>query len=210
MNTTQLGKHGPHVSVMGLGLHGHVGYVWPSDRAESIATIHAALDQGVTLLDTGDFYGMGHNEMLVGEALRPPPRTRYMLSVKFGALRGSRPAAGSATTRVLQRSGTSSPIRCAGSASITSISIGPRVSTRMCRSKRRLAPSRTWSRQDYVRYIGLSEVGAADHATCKAVHPICDLQIEYSLVSRGIETRYPAVARELGSASRLTASSRAG
>src|ERR1700761_9815429 len=88
MNTTQLGQHGPQVSVMGLGTMGMSDMYGPSDRSESIATIHAAIDQGVTLLDTGDFYGMGHNEMLVGEALKGCKRDQVQISVKFGALRG--------------------------------------------------------------------------------------------------------------------------
>src|ERR1700761_3688777 len=91
MNTTQLGSYGPQVSVMGLGTMGMSDMYGPSDRTESIATLHAAIDQGITLLDTGDFYGMGHNEMLVGEALRGRKREQVLLSVKFGALRGPKP-----------------------------------------------------------------------------------------------------------------------
>src|SRR5581483_4901684 len=87
MKYRQLGAAGPHVSALGLGCMGMSGMYGPADRAESIATIHAALDAGVTLLDTGDFYGMGHNEMLIGEALRGRARDRVVLSVKFGALR---------------------------------------------------------------------------------------------------------------------------
>ncbi|HTJ88680.1 MAG TPA: aldo/keto reductase [Acidocella sp.] len=87
MEMHKLGAQGPAVSALGLGCMGMSGMYGPSDRAESIATIHAALDAGVTLLDTGDFYGMGHNEMLLGEALAAIPRDRYLLSVKFGALR---------------------------------------------------------------------------------------------------------------------------
>jgi len=69
MKTRQLGRDGPRVSAMGLGAMGMSGMYGPSDRSESIATIHAALNAGVTLIATGDFYGMGHNEMLIGEAL---------------------------------------------------------------------------------------------------------------------------------------------
>jgi aryl-alcohol dehydrogenase-like predicted oxidoreductase len=76
MNTRQLGATGPLVSAIGLGCMGMSGMYGPSDRAESIATIHAAMDAGITLLDTGDFYGSGHNEMLIGEALQGPPRDR--------------------------------------------------------------------------------------------------------------------------------------
>src|SRR6188474_1841635 len=84
----RLGRGGPQVSALGLGCMGMSGMYGPADRAESIATIHAALDAGIDLLDTGDFYGMGHNELLIAEALRGRPREDYRLSVKFGAQRG--------------------------------------------------------------------------------------------------------------------------
>jgi aryl-alcohol dehydrogenase-like predicted oxidoreductase len=87
MQVRQFGAAGPKVSALGLGCMGMSGLYGPADRKESIATIHAALDAGITLLDTGDFYGMGHNEMLIGEALKGVPRDRFHLSVKFGALR---------------------------------------------------------------------------------------------------------------------------
>src|SRR5580704_4077062 len=87
MEQRKLGKNGPAVSAFGLGCMGMSGMYGPADRKESIATIHAALDAGVNLIDTGDFYGMGHNEMLIGEALKGVPRDKYLLSVKFGALR---------------------------------------------------------------------------------------------------------------------------
>src|SRR6476646_4806684 len=87
MLTRQLGKTGPTVSALGLGCMGMSGMYGPSDRQESIATIHAALDAGITLLDTGDFYGVGHNEMLIAEAVKDRPRSSYQLSVKFGGLR---------------------------------------------------------------------------------------------------------------------------
>ncbi|MGD0053495.1 MAG: aldo/keto reductase, partial [Vulcanimicrobiaceae bacterium] len=87
MDYRPLGANGPLVSVLGLGAMGMSGMYGPADRAESIATIHAALDAGITLLDTGDFYGMGHNEMLIGEALRGRKRESTVISVKFGALR---------------------------------------------------------------------------------------------------------------------------
>src|ERR1700749_3696870 len=87
MEQHQLGNTGPLVSAVGLGWMGMSGMYGPADRAESIGTIHAALDAGINLLDTGDFYGMGHNEMLIGEALRGSRRNRALVSVKFGALR---------------------------------------------------------------------------------------------------------------------------
>src|SRR3954471_15925348 len=88
MNRHSLGSTGPQVSRLGLGCMGMSGAYGPSDQAESIATIHAALDAGITLLDTGDFYGMGHNELLIRDALKGRARDQVVLSVKFGALRG--------------------------------------------------------------------------------------------------------------------------
>ena len=88
MRRRRLGAGGPEVSEIGLGCMGMSGMYGPADRAESIATIDAALDAGIDLLDTGDFYGMGHNELLIAEALRGVPRDSYLLSVKFGAQRG--------------------------------------------------------------------------------------------------------------------------
>src|SRR5215469_4098651 len=87
MDTRKLGKAGPVVSAIGLGCMGMSDFYGPTDRGESIATIHAALEAGITLLDTGDFYGMGHNEMLIREALASQSRNNALISVKFGALR---------------------------------------------------------------------------------------------------------------------------
>src|SRR5213082_4114238 len=87
MQTTRLGKNGPQTARIGLGCMGMSDFYGPADAAESIATIHAALDAGITLLDTGDFYGMGHNELLLRDALRGRNRDDVVISVKFGALR---------------------------------------------------------------------------------------------------------------------------
>jgi aryl-alcohol dehydrogenase-like predicted oxidoreductase len=197
MNTTQLGKHGPQVSVMGLGTMGMSDMYGPSDRAESIATIHAALDQGVTLLDTGDFYGMGHNEMLVGEALKGRRRDQVQISVKFGALRGpdrqwlgydARPAAvRNFLAYTLNRLGVDyidiyRPSR-----------LDPNVPV-----EDTIGAIADLIKQGYVRYAGLSEVSAQTIRRAQAVHPIADLQIEYSLISRGIEKDILPTCRELG------------
>jgi aryl-alcohol dehydrogenase-like predicted oxidoreductase len=197
MQVTQLGSTGPRVSRIGLGCMGMSDLYGPADRAESIATIHAALDAGVTLLDTGDFYGMGHNEMLIREALAGRSSEQVQLSVKFGALRGpdgswigydARPAAvKNFLAYTLKRLGVEyidiyRPARVDPAVPIedTVGAIGDMV------------------KAGYVRHVGLSEVGAETLRRAHAVHPISDLQIEYSLVSRGIEAAILPAARELG------------
>ena len=198
MNYQQLGSHGPRVSAIGLGTMGMSDMYGPADRPESIATIHAALDRGVTLLDTGDFYGMGHNEMLLGEALKGKNREQLQLSVKFGALRGpgpgefhgydSRPAAvRNFIAYSLKRLGVEyldiyRPARLDPNVPIedTIDSIADLI------------------KQGYVRYVGLSEVGAKTIRRAHAVHPIADVQIEYSLISRGIEREILPTCRDLG------------
>jgi aryl-alcohol dehydrogenase-like predicted oxidoreductase len=198
MNYLQLGSHGPQVSAIGLGTMGMSDMYGPADRAESIATIHAALDRGVTLLDTGDFYGMGHNEMLVGEALKGTQREQIQISVKFGALRGpgpgefhgydSRPAAvRNFIAYSLKRLGVEyidiyRPAR-----------LDPNVPI-----EDTIGAIAELIKQGYVRYVGLSEVGAKTIRRAQAVHPIADLQIEYSLISRGIERDILPTCRELG------------
>src|SRR5882672_1799628 len=197
MKYFQLGKTGPQVSVLGLGCMGMSGMYGPSDRAESIATIHAAMDAGITLLDTGDFYGMGHNEMLIAEALKGVPREKFLVSVKFGALRDpargwigvdTRPAAVKTFLAYsLQRLGVDyidiyRPAR-----------LDPQVPI-----EETVGAIAELIKQGYVRYVGLSEVGAETLRRAAAVAPICDLQIEYSLISRGIEARILPAARELG------------
>jgi aryl-alcohol dehydrogenase-like predicted oxidoreductase len=193
----QLGATGPRVSALGLGCMGMSGMYGPSDRPESIATLHAALDAGVTLLDTGDFYGMGHNEMLIGKALRGRRREQAILSVKFGAQRDpaggwigydARPAAvKTALAYSLQRLGVDHidiyrPAR-----------LDPAVPI-----EETIGAIAEMVRAGYVRAIGLSEVGVATLRRAAAVHPICDLQIEYSLFSRGIEEAILPACRALG------------
>ncbi len=202
MEIRQLGRAGPKVSALGLGCMGMSGMYGPADRAESIATIHAALDAGITLLDTGDFYGMGHNEMLIGEALKGVPRDSYQVSVKFGALRDpaggwigfdARPAAVKTSLAYsLQRLG------------LDHIDIyRPARLDPQTPIEETIGAIADMVKAGYVRCIGLSEVGSETIRRAAAVHPICDLQIEYSLISRGIEDRIlPACA---SSASRVTA-----
>jgi aryl-alcohol dehydrogenase-like predicted oxidoreductase len=195
--TRKLGATGPTVSALGLGCMGMSGLYGTADRDESIATIHAALDAGINLLDTGDFYGMGHNEMLIGDALTERSRDDVVISVKFGAQRGpdgswlgydARPAAvKTALAYTLQRLRTDHvdvyrPARLDANVPIeeTVGAIAELVEA------------------GYVRHIGLSEVGAETIRRAAAVHPISDLQIEYSLISRGIERAILPTCRELG------------
>ena len=197
MERKKLGKLGPTVSAVGLGCMGMSGMYGPSDRAESLATIHAALDAGINLLDTGDFYGMGHNEMLIGEALRGVKRDSVVLSVKFGALRGpdqgwigydARPAAiKNFLSYSLQRLGVDHidiyrPAR-----------LDPDVPI-----EETIGAIADMVKAGYVRHIGLSEVGSETIKRAAATHPICDLQIEYSLLSRGIEQEILPTCRTLG------------
>lgn len=197
MITRTLGATGPRVSALGLGCMGMSDLYGPADEAESIATIHAALDAGITLLDTGDFYGMGHNELLLRDALHGRKREQVVLSVKFGALRtpaggwgGSdgRPAAvKNFLAYTLRRLGTEyvdiyRPAR-----------VDPAVPI-----EETVGAIAEMVKAGYVRYIGLSEAGGETLRRAHAVHPISDLQIEYSLFSRGIEEEILPVCRQLG------------
>ncbi|MGR6125659.1 aldo/keto reductase [Paenibacillus sp. SER-28] len=198
MKQRRLGIDGPLVSSMGLGCMGMSGGTYGSaDRAESINTIHAALDAGVTLLDTGDFYSSGHNELLVAEALKGRKREDVILSVKFGML--------------ISPDGSYSGIDCRPQAVKNSLSYTlARLNTDYVDIYRpaRLDPTvpieetigaiADMVKAGYVRHIGLSEVDAEILRRAHAVHPITDLQFEYSLMSRDIEKEILPTARELG------------
>ncbi|HUB06267.1 MAG TPA: aldo/keto reductase [Myxococcales bacterium] len=191
-----LGAKGPEVFPLALGCMGMSGTYGPADEAESIATIHAALDRGVNLLDTGDFYGMGHNELLLRKALEGH-RGRALLSVKFGALRGpdgawagfdARPAA----------------VKNFLAHSLTRLGVDHVDVYRPARLDPAVPIEETvgalaeLAKAGYVRHVGLSEVGAETVRRAHAVHPIADLQIEYSLVSRGPEAKIFPTLRQLG------------
>jgi aryl-alcohol dehydrogenase-like predicted oxidoreductase len=197
MKTRQLGETGPVVSAIGLGCMGMSDLYGPADRDEGIATIRAALDAGITLLDTGDFYGMGHNELLIRDALRGVDRDDVRISVKFGAQRDpagawlgydARPAAvKTALAYTLKRLDTDHvdiyrPAR-----------LDPNVPI-----EETVGAIKEMIDAGYVRHLGLSEAGADTIRRAHAVHPVADLQIEYSLISRGIEAEILPTTRELG------------
>src|SRR5579871_2475633 len=198
-NTTtmrRLGANGPMVFPLSLGCMAMSGTYGPADENESIATIHAALDNGINLIDTGDFYGMGHNEMLVGRALKGR-RDSVLISVKFGAQRGpdgswigydARPAA----------------VKTSLAYSLTRLGVDFIDVYRPARLDTNVPIEETVGaiadmvKAGYVRAIGLSEVGPDTIRRAHAVHPIADLQIEYSLISRGPEKRIFPVLEEFG------------
>jgi aryl-alcohol dehydrogenase-like predicted oxidoreductase len=198
MNNIKLGTHGPSVFPFALGCMGMSRMYGDSDDRESIATIHAALERGVNLIDTGDFYGQGHNELLVGKAL-VGKRDRAVLSVKYGAMRGpdgswigfdTRPAA---TKNFLAYS-------------LTRLGVDHVDIYRPSRLDPTVPIEDTIGaiadlvKAGYVRHIGLSEVGAETLRRANAIHPIVDLQIEYSLISRGPEDKIFPTVQELGMA----------
>jgi aryl-alcohol dehydrogenase-like predicted oxidoreductase len=197
MITRTLGASGPRVSALGLGCMGMSDFYGAADEAESIATIQAALDAGVTLLDTGDYYGMGHNEQLLREALRGRSREQVVLSVKFGLMRapdGSivgndlRPeAVKNFLAYTLRRLGTDYVDIYRPGRVLPNLPIEDTVGA-----------IAEMVQAGYVRHVGLSEVSAEAIRRAHAVHPVSDLQIEYSLLSRGIEAEILPACRALG------------
>ena len=197
MITRSLGRTGPTVSAIGLGCMGMSGMYGPSNRAESIATIHAALDAGIDLLDTGDFYGMGHNEMLIGEAMRSRSRDDAVISVKFGALRGP-------DASWLGYDGRPQAVKNFLAYSLRRLDTDHVDVYRIARVDPAVPIEETVGaiaemvQAGYVRHVGLSEAGAETIRRAHATHPIVDVQIEYSLISRGPEAAVLPTCRELG------------
>jgi aryl-alcohol dehydrogenase-like predicted oxidoreductase len=197
MKHLQLGKTGPTVGALGLGCMGMSDVYGPADRGESIATIHAALEAGVTLIDTGDFYAMGHNELLIAEALRGRSRDNLQLSVKFGGMRDPAGAFMGFDNR---------PIAIKNFVAYSLVRLGVEVIDiyRPARLDPNVPIEDTVGaiadliKAGYVKHIGLSEVGSETIRRAHKVHPITDLQIEYSLISRGIEDDILPTCRELG------------
>jgi aryl-alcohol dehydrogenase-like predicted oxidoreductase len=199
MKTTKLGKAGPDVSAIGLGCMsmGASGWYGASSDEEGIRTIHEAIDRGVTLLDTGDFYGMGANEMLIGRALSGGRRDKVRLSVKFGALRAPDGQFLGVDTRPVA-------VKNFVAYSLKRLGVDYLDVYRPARLDPAVPIEETVGaiadlvKGGYVRYIGLSEVGAETIRRAHAVHPIVDLQIEYSLASRSPEKKIFPVLHELG------------
>jgi len=197
METTELGRGGPKVSRAGLGLMGMSGIYGPADDSESIATIRAALDAGITLLDTGDFYGMGHNELLLRDALRGVDRSSVFIQVKFG---GQRDPGGAFVGF------DSSPAAVKNSLAYTLTRLGtdyvdlyqPARLDHHVPIEETVGAIVEMIQAGFVRYLGLSEVGTDTIRRAAAVHPVAGLQIEYSLMSRGIEAQILPAVRELG------------
>jgi aryl-alcohol dehydrogenase-like predicted oxidoreductase len=196
MRKLRFGQNGQDISAIGLGCMGMSGGYGPADDAESIAAIHAALDAGISFIDTGDFYGMGHNEMLVGEALKGGKRQRAFLSVKFGHMRAPdgaqlgydlRPAAVKNFLAYSLRRLKTDYIDL----------YQPARYDRSVALEETLGAIADLKKAGYVRHIGLSEVSAKTLRRAAAVQPIAALQIEYSLLSRGIERDILPALREL-------------
>jgi aryl-alcohol dehydrogenase-like predicted oxidoreductase len=199
MDRRRLGTTGPEVSRLGLGAMGMSDMYGAADDAESIATIHAAMDAGLNLIDTADFYGSGHNELLIRDALKGHSRDDVVISVKFGTRRspdgGFQPALPD-TDPVAVKDRLAFTLRRLGTDHVDIYRpsrLNPNVPV-----EDTVGAIAELVQAGYVRHIGLSEVSAETLRKASAVHPISDLQIEYSLLSRGIEESILPTARELG------------
>jgi aryl-alcohol dehydrogenase-like predicted oxidoreductase len=197
MQMRTLGGHGPRVAAVGLGATGMSGTYGPVGEDEAAATIHAAVDAGIGLIDTADFYGNGHNEALIGRALRRGDRERVVLSVKFGGLRGPDGA-------FVGIEGRAANVKSFLAYSLQRLRTDYVDIYRPARLDPRVPIEETVGAiaelvdAGYVRYAGLSEVGSETIRRAHAVHPIADVQLEYSLFSRGVEGGILDTCRELG------------
>jgi aryl-alcohol dehydrogenase-like predicted oxidoreductase len=197
MDSRSLGTTGLTVSALGLGCMGMSDFYGPAEEADSINTIQAALDAGISLLDTGDYYAAGHNELLIREALRDRKREQAVISVKFGLMRAPDgaivgndlrpPAVKNFLAYTLRRLGTDYVDVYRPGRVFPDVPIEETVGA-----------IADLVQAGYVRHIGLSEAGAETIRRAHGVHPISDLQIEYSLISRGIEDEILPTCRELG------------
>lgn len=197
MEKRALGKNGPLVSAVGLGCMGMSGLYGPADEKESIWTIHAAIDRGINFLNTGDFYGMGHNEMLIGRALAGRRRDQVFLSVKFGGMRAPQGAFLGVDTR---------PVAVKNFLAYSLVRLGtdyvdlyqPARVDPAVPIEDTVGAIAEMVEAGYVRSVGLSEAGPETIRRAHAVHPIAALEIEYGLVSRGVEAAILPTLRELG------------
>ena len=191
-----LGNSGRTVSAIGLGLMGMSAFYGPADRKESIRTIHEAMDEGITIFDTGDFYGMGANELLLAEALQGRKREDIFIAVKFGAQRSPDGAFVGYDAR---------PQALKSFLSYTLVRLGvdyidlyqPARVDKTVPIEDTVGAIKDMIDAGYVRHVGLSEAGSESLRRASQVHPIAWLQIEYSLLSRGIEDSVMKTAREL-------------
>lgn len=196
IETRRLGTNGPRVFPIALGCMGMSGMYGPADEKESIATIHAAIDAGVNLIDTGDFYGMGHNEMLIGRAIKDQ-RDKVLLSVKFGALRGPDGSWGGYDGRPLA-------IKNFLAYTLTRLGVDHIDTYRPARLDPNVPIEETAGaiarciEAGYVRYLGLSEMSADTVHRAHGAYPVSDLQIEYAVITRSPEQKVFPALKELG------------
>lgn len=196
MKFRRLGPKGPEVSAIGLGCMGMTEVYGPADEAEGIATIQAALDAGITLFDTGDFYGMGANELLLGQALKGR-RDKAFVQVKFGALRDpsgawigydARPAAvKSSLAYSLRRLGTDHVDLYMPARRDPSVPL-----------EETIGAVADMIKAGYVRHLGVSEVSAETILAANRIHPVTALQYELSVIERGAETRQLPALHQIG------------